>query len=81
MSELGTKIIASGLVDEGVEVEMLQKELESLRRIIEDGKPICPICKRQMKPVNFKGYYDEFSYWECGCKKFVNGENVGGMYT
>jgi hypothetical protein len=30
--------------------------------------PICPLCKKRMAVVEFKGYYDSFVYWGCDCR-------------
>lgn len=37
-------------------------------RLLESNKPVCS-CGKEMKKVDFKGYYDEFDFWECedGC--------------
>jgi len=46
------------------------KELRKLKELINNNKPVCPYCKKEMIPVNYKGYYDSFPYWECECDKF-----------
>lgn len=28
-------------------------------------RPICPSCGVKMKLIQYKGYYEEFRYWEC----------------
>lgn len=81
MSQLGTTIIAAGLVDEGVAVEAMEKELEKLTASIATGSPICPICKSVMKPQNYCGYYDSFSYWECDCQEFPDARTWRGAYA
>lgn len=30
-------------------------------------RPTCPRCDELMSWVRYVGYYDEFSYWICGC--------------
>ena len=31
-----------------------------------DG-PVCPYCRALIYVVDFRGYYDKFSYWCCEC--------------
>jgi len=81
VSDLGTKIIGAGLVDEGMAVEAMETELKKLRETIASGKPVCPICKCEMKQQNYNGYYDLFSYWECDCSDFPDGNTWNGTYV
>ena len=62
MSELGARIMAAGLVDEGMQVEAIEDELAKAKAVISSGQPVCPICMRPMQRFNYEGYYDSFSY-------------------
>lgn len=81
MSNLTTTLFANNLCDEGIEVEALERKVKELTELIESKKPVCPICKEEMKPFNFKGYYDEFSGWECSCENFPDVEDSHGAYA
>ena len=81
MSDLGTRIICAGLVDDGITVERLERELVSLRALVASTKPVCPVCKCEMKQQNYKGYYDSFSYWECDCPEFPGANTWNGAYV
>ena len=40
--------------------------------------PICPYCKARMRAMKYKGYYDEFDFWDCDCtitEKGIPSEN------
>ena len=46
--------------------------------------PICPYCKSDMEVVEYRGYYDAFTYWECkkecspeDMNEKVDRENIG----
>ena len=32
-------------------------------------KPVCPLCEQEMSIVAYRGYYDGFTYWQCGCEE------------
>lgn len=81
MSDLGTKIIAAGLVFEGIQVEAIENELAKVKTIISSGKPICPICMQSMQQYNYEGYYDSFSYWGCKCENFPDAQTCNGQYA
>ena len=81
MSFLGTRIMAAGLVDDGIAVEAMETQLAELRAVIAAGKPVCPICKTEMKAVNYKGYYEAFSFWECKCQSFTEAESQHGAFA
>jgi transposase-like protein len=81
MSDLGTRIIGAGLVDDGIAVEAMEKEVAELRSVIAAAKPVCPICKTGMKQQNYRGYYDSFSYWECDCPEFPGANTWNGAYV
>ena len=81
MSDIGTKIIGTVLVDEGIAYEKLEKRVKELESLISSTKPICPICKIEMEPSNYEGYYDSFSYWGCDCKSFPNVKPWRGQYA
>jgi transposase-like protein len=76
-----TSIYAAGLCDEGLEFDRMKEEIEALKLKLSSSKPTCPICCEIMKPVNYRGYYDEFSFWECGCDSFKEAEKQFGMYA
>ena len=40
--------------------------------------PECPYCKTKMRRVNFTGYYDKFSFWECKCEEFIGDDVIEG---
>ena len=81
MSERGTRIMAAGLVDDGMAVEAMEKELEKLTAAVASGSPMCPICKCVMKQQNYRGYYDSFSYCECDCAEFPGANTWNGAYA
>lgn len=81
MSDLGTKIMAAGLVAEGIAVETLELELNQLKDAVATGVPVCPVCECAMRQQNYKGYYESFSYWDCGCERFEDGHNWSGAYA
>jgi hypothetical protein len=81
MSDLGTRIIAAGLVDDGIAVESIEKSLADLTAAVASGSPVCPVCQCVMKQQNYKGYYDSFSYWECDCKQFPDANTWNGAYV
>ena len=81
MSDLGTRIICAGLVDDGITVEDLEREVISLRALVASKKPVCPICSKEMRPVNFKGYYESFSFWACECESFTDATEARGAYA
>lgn len=37
-------------------------------------KPVCPVCKAEMRPRKYEGYYDSFDYWECDCESLPNAD-------
>lgn len=74
-------IYAAGLCDEGMEFDRMKKELEVLKARISSINPCCPFCLKEMSPVNYRGYYDEFSFWECGCDSFEKAEKQTGAYA
>jgi hypothetical protein len=43
--------------------------------------PVCPYCKTEMKPFDFRGYYDDFVGWECQCNDIPNAEIQRGQYA
>jgi hypothetical protein len=88
MNDMSIKILAAGLVDEGLYIEELEKKYKELQDIISKNIPTCPVCKKNMTPQNFSGYYDSFSFWECNCEKFsddilkkYSGRNSHGAYN
>ena len=42
---------------------------------------ICPICMTILKKVNYEGYYDKFSFYQCNCKSFVDGVSLTGGFV
>jgi hypothetical protein len=43
--------------------------------------PCCPFCKAEMKPFDYRGYYDSFFGWECNCVEIPNAEIQCGRYA
>ena len=80
-NKLSTRIMAAGLVDEGIAAEDLEEELAELKAVVASGKPVCPICRCVMKPEHYSGYYDSFSYWLCNCVEFPDAGTVKGGYA
>jgi len=68
-------------VDLGVILDQFIEEHQKLIDNIKSREPICPICKGKMSPVNYKGYYDSFSFWECDCDHFLDGKLSLGQYA
>lgn len=81
MSNTSNTIMAAGLVNEGLQFEAMEAELAKLKELISGGEPVCPICLRKMEQVNYKGYYYEFSFWECSCDNFPGVETTRGDYA
>lgn len=73
--------ISGKLMDLFCELCALEEEHENLKKLLKHNGPVCPICKKKMIPVNYSGYYDSFSYWECECNNFENGEQRNGAYS
>ena len=65
----------------GIAVEAMEKEPEKLTAAVDSGLPVCPICKCAMKQRYYRGYYDSFSYWECGCESFPDADTWNGGYV
>jgi hypothetical protein len=81
MSDLGTKIMAAGLVAEGMAVEILEQEFQELTEAVAGSVPVCPSCQCAMRKTNYEGYYESFSYWECDCDHFTDGITWHGAYS
>jgi tRNA(Ile2) C34 agmatinyltransferase TiaS len=81
MLNTSTKIIAAGLVDEGVAFEKLEKRCVELEKLISLNKPVCPFCKKELTPEQYKGYYDSFDYWGCDCDKLPDSKKWHGSYV
>jgi transposase-like protein len=81
VSELGTRIICAGLVDDGMAVEDMERELAKLRELVTSTRPVCPVCKSEMNQKNYQGYYDSFSYWGCDCVEFPGANTWSGAYA
>lgn len=79
--QLTTNLYAANLCDEGIAVQKLIDELTSLRDKIKSAKPICPICLEALEPFNYKGYYDTFCGYECGCVEFKGVRPSLGSYA
>jgi tRNA(Ile2) C34 agmatinyltransferase TiaS len=60
-------LMANGEVDAGIALNDAIVELRSLRKLVAARKPVCPHCKTEMIPTEYKGYYDGFTYWGCAC--------------
>lgn len=43
--------------------------------------PVCPYCKTEMTPFDYRGYYDSFVGWECLCEKIPTAEKQTGQYA
>jgi hypothetical protein len=43
--------------------------------------PVCPYCKTEMRPFDYRGYYDSFVGWECSCEKIPKAEKQFGQYA
>lgn len=69
-SQFALNLYAAACVDEAMEFERMEKEIKELKEKISSGKPVCPFCLSEMKAINYSGYYDSFSFWECNCEKF-----------
>jgi tRNA(Ile2) C34 agmatinyltransferase TiaS len=81
MSDLGTKIMAAGLVAEGLAVEILEQEFHELTEVVARSVPVCPACQSAMRKTNYEGYYESFSYWACDCEYFEDGTTWNGSYA
>lgn len=49
-----------------------------LKRLV---MPVCPYCDTEMKPFDFRGYYDSFTGWECQCASIPNADIQRGNYA
>jgi len=81
-SKSALNIYSADLCDEAMEFERMEKEIISLKEKLSSKKPICPNCLAEMKSINYTGYYDQFSFWECECEKFENADyEQNGQYA
>ena len=81
-SKFALNIYGANLCDEAMEFERMEKEIVALKAKLSSKKPICPICQSEMKSINYQGYYDQFSFWECGCEKFEKADyEQSGQYA
>lgn len=73
----------SGSSDEDlvIRVKEVETELANLRSVVSNGQPVCPYCMAPMRPTNYSGYYDAFSFWACDCEDFPDGSNCAGAYV
>ena len=69
-SKFALNIYGADLCDEALEFERMEKEIALLKGKLSSNKPICPICLVEMKSINYRGYYERFSFWECKCEEF-----------
>lgn len=81
IDEKANNCFINNCVDEGILLLEFEKEVIKLNKLIESKKLICPICKTELRPFNFKGYYDDLSGYICECDKFENAEELRGAYT
>lgn len=44
-------------------------------------EPVCPLCLTKMMKVNYKGYYESFSYYKCQCESFSTAIEEKGNYV
>ena len=44
-------------------------------------RPVCPHCSTEMEPRHFVGYYESFSFWECGCESIPAATVAAGSYS
>jgi hypothetical protein len=56
-------------------LEKMEKETEQI------SMPVCPYCKTELTPFNYRGYYDSFMGWECQCDEIPNAEKSYGQYA
>ncbi len=59
----------------------LAGEVSRLRGILGRAMPVCPYCKTELKPFDYRGYYESFFGWECRCKELPNAEKQAGQYA
>lgn len=57
------------------------RELGPVGKSVKARLPKCPYCKVQLRPVAFKGYYDEFDCWECDCRDIPGAVEQRGGYA
>ena len=80
-SEIQKQMFINNMVDEAIYFEKVCTDLDVLKSEISKGKPVCPHCKESMREVNYVGYYDKFSFWECGCDNFKDACEQSGAYA
>lgn len=67
LKDLAVKLMGEeGRLDEGVDLHILLDVIEEMQEALQKG-PVCPVCKTRMYRAAYKGYYDSFHYWDCGC--------------
>jgi hypothetical protein len=44
-------------------------------------KPVCPFCNKTMVARYFKGYYERFPLWQCGCEVIPESTIMAGSYS
>ncbi len=81
MNDIGTKIIAAGLVDEGLEFERLEKENQELKDKLKSKDLICPYCLTKLEAFDYQSYYDGHYGWSCNCEKIPNAVKWRGSYA
>jgi transposase-like protein len=81
MSDAGTRIMAAGLVDEGIAFEAMEAKIVLLELKLKSIKPTCPHCLIEMKPIFHKGYYESFPCWTCDCENIDGAVTIKGGYA
>jgi hypothetical protein len=73
-----THLCGAERVDAALAVQALLEEVKRLRAAT---APVCPHCHVSLRPTQFKGYYDEFCYWECDCDSLPKAKTVRGAFA
>jgi tRNA(Ile2) C34 agmatinyltransferase TiaS len=81
MSGAGTRIMAAGLVSEGIAFEEMQLQIIELQEQLKSSKPTCPQCLIEMRPISHRGYYESFPCWTCDCEEIEGAVTIKGGYA
>lgn len=68
------RLLASDIhcCEEDVVTSVIREAADGIEKL--STKPACPICKAEMRPRKYEGYYDSFDYWECDCESLPDAD-------
>lgn len=75
LEDIAQLLMENGQIDEGTLLHLHVMDLRDREKKL-GTRPVCPICKENLERVRYKGYYDQFDYWDCLCGSNVKVERV-----